>query len=154
MNTENIKELIKVFEDSNLAKLELEVDDMKIKMEKPGMAEANYVMPQLVQPMTQQMAATQSASSPVQEPKKEETKGYWVKAPIVGTFYQSRAAGSAPFIEIGKRVKKGDILCIIEAMKVMNEIQSPVNGVIAEMLVTNESMIEFDQELIRISEDA
>lgn len=153
MNTENIKELIKVFEDSTLAKMELEVDDMKIKMEKPGMAEANYVMPQMVQPMAQ-IAATQPASLPVQEPAKEEKKGYWVKAPIVGTFYQSRAVGSAPFIEIGKRVKKGDILCIIEAMKVMNEIQSPVDGVIAEMLVTNESMVEFDQEMIRISEDA
>lgn len=149
MNTENIKEIIKVFEDSKLAKMELEIDDMKIKMEKPGIAETNIMMPQLAAPVQ----ATPIAPQPVQ-PIVEEKKGFWVKAPIVGTFYQSRATGSAPFVEIGKHVKKGDTICIIEAMKVMNEIPSPVDGMVAEILVTNESMVEFDQDLIRISEEA
>lgn len=148
MNTENIKDIIKVFEDSKLAKMELEVDDMKIKMEKP----CGQTFVQEVQiPVQSSVVET----APVQkEVVKEEKSGYWVKAPIVGTFYITRATGSAPFVEIGQRVKKGDVLCIIEAMKVMNEIHSPVDGIVQEILVTNESMVEFDQDLIRIGEHA
>lgn len=149
MNTETIKEIVKVFEDSKLAKMELEIDDMKLKMEKPSTSEVAMVMPQMQQPVVASAPIAVSAPAPVVE----EKQGYWVKAPIVGTFYQSRAAGSAPFVEIGKHVKKGDVICIIEAMKVMNEIPSPIDGVVAEILVTNESMVEFDQDLIRISEE-
>ena len=144
MNTKEIQELIAVFENSNLSRMEIEASDIKLKMEKP-------------------VGDVQIVSTPVSQPKtievneeKTETKkeGYWVKAPIVGTFYQSRAKGSTPFVEIGQQVKKGDVLCIIEAMKVMNEIHAPMDGVIAEILVTDDSMVEFDQELIRIGEAA
>lgn len=72
----------------------------------------------------------------------------------MGTFYQSRAKGSTPFVEIGQHVKKGDVLCIIEAMKVMNEIHAPMDGTVAEILVTDDSMVEFDQDLMRIVEGA
>lgn len=147
MNTETIKEIINIFEDSKLTKMELEADDMKIKMEKAGSGEIVYSAP----------APTLTAPSKQQdceEPKKDVKSGYWVKAPIVGTFYSARAIGSTPFVEIGQHVKKGDVLCIIEAMKVMNEIHSPIDGVIAEILITNESMVEFDQDLIRIGETA
>ena len=65
-----------------------------------------------------------------------------MKAPIVGTFYSSRAAGSTPFVEIGQKVKKGDVLCIIEAMKVMNEIPAPKDGVITEIMVSGEDVVE------------
>ncbi|MGX8835091.1 acetyl-CoA carboxylase biotin carboxyl carrier protein [Amedibacillus sp. YH-ame6] len=148
MNTENIKDIIKVFEDSKLAKMELEIDDMKIKMEKAvGNAPVQEYMIPAPQPMPS-VAQTPVESAPV----KEEMSGYWVKAPIVGTFYNSRAQGSAPYIEIGQHVKKGDTLCIIEAMKVMNEIHSPMDGIIQEILVTNDAMVEFDQDLIRIGE--
>ncbi|MCH4284754.1 MULTISPECIES: acetyl-CoA carboxylase biotin carboxyl carrier protein [Bacillota] len=142
MNTKEIQELIAVFENSNLSRMEIEASDIKLKMEKP-------------------VGDVQIVSTPVSQPKtievneeKTETKkeGYWVKAPIVGTFYQSRAKGSTPFVEIGQQVKKGDVLCIIEAMKVMNEIHAPMDGVIAEILVTDDSMVEFDQELMRIVE--
>ena len=142
MNTKEIQELIAVFENSNLSRMEIEASDIKLKMEKP-------------------VGDVQIVSTPVSQPKtievneeKTETKkeGYWVKAPIVGTFYQSRAKGSTPFVEIGQQVKKGDVLCIIEAMKVMNEIHAPMDSVIAEILVTDDSMVEFDQELMRIVE--
>lgn len=146
MNTENIKEIIEVFEGSNLSKMELEVDDMKIKMEKPCGQSVVQEVQFPKQPLVER--------APVQKETVEEKVGHWVKAPIVGTFYITRAAGSAPFVEINQRVKKGDVLCIIEAMKVMNEIHSPIDGIIQEILVTNESMVEFDQELIRISEAA
>lgn len=143
MNTENIKDIIKVFEDSTLAKMELELDDMKIKMEKAvgNVAVQEYIVP----------TSTPQRDILPQE-KAVEVRGNWIKAPIVGTFYNSRGEGSTPYIEIGQHVKKGDILCIIEAMKVMNEIHSPIDGVILEILVTNDAMVEFDQELIRIGE--
>lgn len=145
MNTENIKEIIKVFEESKLAKMELEVDDMKIKMEKP---QGQSISHEISIPSVH----VETPPPPPIEEVQEVESGYWVKAPIVGTFYITRAVGSAPFVEIGQHVKKGDVLCIIEAMKVMNEIHSPVDGVIQEILVTNESMVEFDQEMIRIGE--
>lgn len=143
MNTDAIKNIIAVFEDSKLAKMELELDDMKIKMEK---AVGTSVVQEISQP--------QSVSQPLQveQPIKEEKSGTWIKAPIVGTFYHSAGAGSAPYVTIGKHVKKGDVLCIIEAMKVMNELRSPVDGIVQEILVTNDSMVEYDQELIRIGE--
>lgn len=148
MNTENIKDIIKVFEDSKLAKMELEIDDMKIKMEKPC---GQTFIQEMQIPVQSTAIETVSAPQAVME---EEKSGYWVKAPIVGTFYITRATGSSPFVEIGQHVKKGDVLCIIEAMKVMNEIHSPVDGIVQEILVTNESMVEFDQDLIRIGEHA
>lgn len=144
MNTETIKDIIRIFEDSHLAKMELEVDDMKIKMEK---AVAGTVVQDIVIP-----AAQSAAPVAVKEPVKEEKSGTWVKAPIVGTFYISAGSGSAPYITIGQRVHKGDVLCIIEAMKVMNEIHAPADGIIQEILVTNDSMVEYDQDLIRIGE--
>lgn len=149
MKTETIKDIIRIFEDSKLAKMELEVDDMKIKMEKAvaSTAQMEYIVPSA--PLQPQTSPTPTIEKGV---VKEEKKGYWVKAPIVGTFYNSRAEGSNPYIEIGQRVKKGDVLCIIEAMKVMNEIHSPMDGVIQEILVTNDSMVAFDQDLIRIGE--
>lgn len=79
--------------------------------------------------------------------KKVPGKGRVVHSPFVGTFYRSASPGSDPFVEIGKRVKKGDALCIIEAMKLMNEIEAEGDGVIKEILVENESPVEFDQPL-------
>ena len=142
MDTKKIEDIIAVFEQSTLTKMELDIDDMKIKMEKEGCAN---VEGQVVKRVVKEETC-------VEEEKVEEPSGYWVKAPIVGTFYSARAQGVAPFVQIGQHVKKGDVLCIIEAMKVMNEIHSPVDGTIAEILVTNESMVEFNQDLIRIGE--
>lgn len=152
MNIERIKELIQVFENSKLSSMKLEVDNMKLKMEKPVQGLA---MPE---PVEEAIAVAPTpapvvSEAPIEKPV-EVKSGHWVKAPIVGTFYITRAEGSAPFIEIGQKVHKGDVLCIIEAMKVMNEIHAPVDGTIQEILVTNESMVEFDQELIRIGEAA
>ncbi|WP_416326913.1 acetyl-CoA carboxylase biotin carboxyl carrier protein [[Eubacterium] hominis] len=141
MNTKEIQEIIAVFEKSNLSRMEIEADDVKLKMEKPIQE-----MPMVQSIVNKQPTLTETK---VEEPIKKD--GYWVKAPIVGTFYQSRAKGSTPFVEIGQHVKKGDVLCIIEAMKVMNEIHAPMDGVIAEILVTDDSMVEFDQELMRIA---
>ena len=147
MNTKEIQELIAMFEESNLSKMEIEASDIKLKLEKPTMESA-------VQMVAAPVAVPSITSAPAAAPQPEKKEGFWVKAPIVGTFYHARATGSTPFVEIGQHVKKGDVLCIIEAMKVMNEIHSPVDGVVAEILVTDESMVEFDQDLMRITEVA
>lgn len=141
MNIDAVKEIMKMFSQSSIAKMELDTKELKIKLEKE------------IQP------ATTSIEQPIRisniEEKKEEIKeGTWVKAPLVGTYYSARSAGGTPFVQIGQQVKKGDVLCIIEAMKVMNEIASPVDGIVSEIVVTNEAMVEFDQELIRIGEVA
>lgn len=151
MNTDKIKEIVQIFEDSKLHKMELEIDNMKLKLEKEP--RGNVVAVQ----QEEESHNFQTSVEPVLAEKiiKEETiSGTWVKAPLVGTYYNSRTQGGTPLVEIGQHVKKGDTLCIIEAMKVMNEIPSPVDGVIQEIVVTNESMVEFDQELIRIGDAA
>ena len=139
MNTDKIQDIIRVFEESGLHKMELEVDDMKIKMEKGAAADSRavHMEPVKTEPLPPVTAAPQTAPLPAVEVKK--AAGTWVKAPLV---------------EIGQQVKKGDVLCIIEAMKVMNEIPSPMDGIVQEILITNEAMVEFDQELIRIGEAA
>lgn len=148
MKTDHLQEIVQIFETSSLSKMELEVDDMKIKLEKQtGCAESD-------KPMIMQAPTERTKTVEKEDIVKdvEEVSGTWIKSPIVGTFYASRVKGSAPFVEIGQPVKKGDVLCIIEAMKVMNEIHSPVDGIVRSILVTNESMVEFDQDLIRIGE--
>lgn len=148
MKTDHLQEIVQIFETSSLSKMELEMDDMKIKLEKQTGCTEHFAS------MVEQVpaASTKAAVSEDEEKDVEEVNGTWIKSPIVGTFYASRVKGSAPFVEIGQSVKKGDVLCIIEAMKVMNEIHSPVDGIVRSILVTNESMVEFDQDLIRIGE--
>ena len=153
MNTDKIQDIIRIFEESGLHKMELEVDDMKLKMVKQASG-TNRV--QFTEPLRTENKAEAEAFMQAAQPAAEVKKagGTWVKAPIVGTYYNARSQGGTPFVEIGQHVKKGDVLCIIEAMKVMNEIPSPVDGIVQEILITNEAMVEFDQELIRIGEAA
>ena len=141
MNIDAVKEIMKMFSQSSIAKMELDTKELKIKLEKE------------IQPATTSIAQPIRISN-IEEKKEEIKEGTWVKAPLVGTYYSARSAGGTPFVQIGQRVKKGDVLCIIEAMKVMNEIASPVDGIVSEIVVTNEAMVEFDQELIRIGEVA
>lgn len=141
MNIDAVKEIMKMFSQSSIAKMELDTKELKIKLEKE------------IQPATTSIAQPIRISN-IEEKKEEIKEGTWVKAPLVGTYYSARCVGGTPFVQIGQQVKKGDVLCIIEAMKVMNEIASPVDGIVSEIVVTNEAMVEFDQELIRIGEVA
>lgn len=148
MKTEQIQEIINMFENSSVNKLDLDCEEFNIKLEKGCTStNAEQSISSVLKPVN--TPVVKQASSVVEEAK-EEVGGTWIKSPIVGTYYASRSQGSKPFIELGQQVKKGDVLCIIEAMKVMNEIHSPCDGVIRSILITNESMVEFDQDLIRI----
>lgn len=140
MDTGKIKEIISIFEQSTLSTMELEGDDLKIKLSKDG-AGSPLSVERVEQPQPK----------PV-EHAAEIAEGDAVRSPLVGTFYAAASENAKPFVEIGQTVKQGDILCIIEAMKVMNEIHAPRSGVIREILVQDGAMVQFDQELMIIGE--
>ena len=140
MDTGKIKEIISIFEQSTLSTMELEGDDLKIKLSKDG-AGSPLSVERVEQPQPK----------PV-EHAAEIAEGDAVRSPLVGTFYVAASENAKPFVEIGQTVKQGDILCIIEAMKVMNEIHAPRSGVIREILVQDGAMVQFDEELMIIGE--
>lgn len=98
-----------------------------------------------------QVAAPAAAAEAAAAPKAEEKSGNVVKAPIVGTFYASPGPGKAPFVTVGRQVKKGDVLMIIESMKLMNEIQSEFDGVVTEIIAKDGQAVEYDQPVMIIS---
>ena len=140
MDTGKIKEIISIFEQSTLSTMELEGDDLKIKLSKDGAGSPLSVE-----------CVEQPQPKPV-EHAAEIAEGDAVRSPLVGTFYAAASENAKPFVEIGQTVKQGDILCIIEAMKVMNEIHAPRSGVIREILVQDGAMVQFDEELMIIGE--
>jgi acetyl-CoA carboxylase biotin carboxyl carrier protein len=141
MNTKKIKELIELMSENDLTELEIEQEGMKVKLVK-GSGDR---LEQVVVP-AQQVVATQPAM-----PAAESVRpGKEIKAPMVGTFYRAPSPESAPFIEVGDVISKGDVLCIIEAMKLMNEVKAEISGKITEILVENAEPVEFGQALFRV----
>lgn len=141
-----IIDLIKAVSDSNLTEFEIQDGETKISMETNKETKQITVTAPLVQP---QLSAVQLAA--VQEEEKAEEKtGNIVKSPLVGTFYQSASPESEPFVKEGDTVKKGQVLGIVEAMKLMNEIESEYDGTVKEILVKNEQMVEFGQPMFVI----
>lgn len=151
MDYKSIQELIKTVSNSMLTLLELESEGIKIKMEKK---QGNIVVdsiPEVTKTIAMKEEPATAENKPNEE-KKEELKeeGFIVNSPIVGTFYRSSGPDSEPFVKVGSKVKKGDVLCIIEAMKLMNEIESEADGEVAEIFAENESMVEYGAPLFRI----
>ncbi len=166
-----IKKLIKIVKDSGVSEVEITEDDFKVVIRTtppsgppppPPSAWPPYAAPPPVAyapPPAPPPQAAPSAPAPEPPPSQEEVgeskpdsgrNGTVVKAPIVGTFYRASAPGEAPFVEIGDTVRVGDTLCIIEAMKLMNEIESEVDGKVAEILVDDALPVEFDHPLFLI----
>lgn len=139
MEYEKIKQLMTDMGNSKLTSIDIEFPDgVKIKMEKNATVAT-----------VQQVVVEENTSNP--EPKKEEVQaGNIVKSPMVGTFYIKPSPTSNPYVEIGTEVKKGTVLCIIEAMKLMNEIESEFDGKIAEILVKDGEPVEYGMPLFRI----
>jgi len=136
MDFKQIQSIIKDFESSNITHLEIEFDNFKIKLEKDNVPKAVYVK-------------EESEVKP-NEVKEKETTGFQVKSPLVGTFYAASNPQEEPFVKVGQHVNKGDTLCIIEAMKIMNEITSPVSGVIEAIHVNNGEAVGFDEVIMTI----
>lgn len=150
MDTKKIKQIIELFEDSSVASMDLEIDDIKIKLEKQSTTVVNaapQVQTVAVAPTVETVEAVKEDSAKVVEANKD-----YVKSPLVGTFYASASQGGKPFVEVGSKVNKGDVICIIEAMKVMNEIKAHRSGTVSEIKVKDGDMVQFDEELIAIGE--
>lgn len=143
MDIKKIEQILQLFEKSSVATMELEVDEIKIKLEKTS--SLSYT-----QPTVNVMSPVATMNTPVVEEVKEEIKGTWVKAPLVGTYYASSSPENAPYVTVGCKVNKGDTLCLIEAMKVMNELKAPHDGVILDIVASNSMMVSYDQPLILI----
>ena len=144
MEYEKIKQLMMDMGNSKLTSIDIEFPDgVKIKMEKN-----NSLAVAPAAPIVQKVVV----EAPVEEvtQKVEVKEGNVVKSPMVGTFYSKSSPTSNPYVEVGSEVKKGTVLCIVEAMKLMNEIESEFNGKIAEVLVKDGEAVEYGQPLFRI----
>lgn len=150
MDYKNIENLIKVLSESNLTYLELTEGDTKILMKKESFKE--YIVKS--DEGNSQAAINIEQQAVENEYSKElpKSEGNVVKAPIVGTVYLSPSPDSEPFVNVGDKVVKGQTICIIEAMKLMNEIQSDFDGTVEEILVDNMAMVEYGEPLIRVKE--
>ena len=150
MDLRKLKTLIDLVAESDIAELEVTEGESKVRIVKSSASPANQLVmmqPQAMQP--QQAAAAPLPAAPI-APVDAAPTGHVVKSPMVGTFYRSAAPGTPPFIDIGAVVKEGDTLCIIEAMKLLNEIDADASGVIQQILVENGQPVEFGQPLFII----
>ncbi len=146
MDLRQIRNLMKEFEESKIHKLEIIDKDFSIKLEKQDNNFSNS-------PILPSTSFTEQSSVKEEgQEKRIEENNYLVKAPLVGTFYSSPSPDSEPFVRVNQKVNKGDVLFIVEAMKVMNEITSPVSGTIIKINVKDAMMVEFDQVVLEIKE--
>ena len=151
MDIRKIKKLIELLEESNVEELEIKEGEESVRISRGSRAVA---MPPGVQAFVQPAAAVQAAPAAIQPEAPPaapiEAAGHKVASPMVGTFYRSPSPGAAPFAEAGQSVKVGDVICIVEAMKMMNQIEADKAGVIGEFLVEDGEPVEFDQSLLTI----
>lgn len=171
MDLELLDKLMQIFDNSQSETLELEFNDTKIKLSKKAGLETTgnnqgtiiqigqtsgamsmpAAQPMVSAPVASAAPAVTSVASSA--PEVVASNSHEIKSPIVGTFYRSPSPDSDPFVEVGSRVSIGQTLCIIEAMKLMNEIECDVNGVVEQVLLTNGTPVEYNQVLFKIKAD-
>lgn len=167
MNQKEIKDLIEFLIEKDIAEFELERGDVKVRIKRGADAPSHPIIstvaavPSMMTPVPAAQpiaapvhaptsaAASAAPSAPASPPKLEEEL-HQVKSPIVGTFYEAPAPGAPPFVKPGDSVQAGQVLCIIEAMKLMNEIESDASGEVVKLLVTNGQPVEYGQPLFAI----
>lgn len=153
-----IKDLIKYMGDSDLTEIAVEADDVKITLKRecscaPVVQHVAAPAPQYIHAAPAVAAAPAPAATEAPAKPAEDPNLHYVTAPLVGTFYMSPAPDAPPYIQVGDRVKKGQILCIVEAMKLMNEIESDVNGTIVEIICDNATPVEYGTKIFGIKLD-
>lgn len=158
MDLKEIQNLIKFVAKSGASEVKLEMDDVKITIKTGSENETTIVqqMPVAASPMMQQPAPVAVAPAPTAETPApvaaatDDSKYITIKSPIIGTFYRKPSPDKPVFVEVGTDIKEGDVLCVIEAMKLFNEIESEVSGKIVKVLVDDSSPVEFDQPLFLV----
>ncbi len=161
MNQKELRELIEFLKEQEIVEFEMERGDFKVKIRRAGDPPATHVVPDsryfvhAAAPTPTAEIASPSASAPSATPTAAKEAApeeglHMVKSPIVGTFYESPSPGSPPFVKVGDMVEAGQVLCIVEAMKLMNEIEADASGEIMKKLANNGQPIEYGQELFVI----
>jgi len=155
MDLRKIKTLIELVEESGISELEVKEGEESVRISRQptgvAMPAQYYAPPQLAAPAPAPVAAPAAAPAPAAAaPAPKADNRHIVKAPMVGTFYRSPSPGAKSFVEVGQTVKAGQTLCIIEAMKMLNQIEADRAGVVVEVLADNEKPVEFDQPLFAI----
>lgn len=151
MDIRKIKKLIEMLEESDIAEIEIREGEESIRLcrySAPPMIPA----PVAVSPVQSgpHMPLARTAESATEEAEREQETGHVVRSPMVGTFYRASSPGAKPFVEVGQRVEVGDTLCIIEAMKILNQIEADKAGVILKVSVENGQPVEYNQPLFTI----
>ncbi|NOQ16355.1 MAG: acetyl-CoA carboxylase biotin carboxyl carrier protein [Methyloprofundus sp.] len=147
MDIRKIKKLIELIEESDIAEIEITEGEESVRINRYSSAVAPAPVAALA-PVA--VAAVPIAAAPAATIEAPEPAGHALKSPMVGTFYRSASPGSAAFVEVGHSVKEGDTLCIIEAMKILNQIEADKSGVIKQILIENAQPVEYDQALFII----
>lgn len=151
MDINEIKKLLKVFENADVTELSIQEGDLKIKISKNGTKTSsvnNVIPPSFEMPAS----IPQNAVDKPQEVSKEDKddNSHIIKSPIVGTFYRAPAPDADPYVQVNDSVSDGTVLCIVEAMKLMNEIECDISGKIVQILVEDGTPVEFNQPLFKI----
>ena len=153
MNVEEIKELMTLFNDSNMTEFHLSNEEFEVqfsKREEYPQVVSNAVAPVANVASRVEAAPVSAPSSEVQEAPQVATDAKYITSPIVGVVYLQSSPDADPFVQVGKQITSNDTVCIVEAMKIMNEIKSDFNGEVVEVLVENGQMVDFGQNLFAI----
>lgn len=153
MDLSYIKKIIKLVEHSDVDEIEIEEEGKKIRVAKSrpsGMVPQMYQIPALHSAPALPAPAPAAPTAASEEKPRPEKKYHEIKSPIVGTFYRAPSPDAEPYVEVGHTVKQGDVLCIVEAMKLMNEIESDVAGKVVKIVVENARPVEYNQVLFLI----
>ena len=155
MDLRKVKTLIDLVQQSGIAELEITEGEERVRISRgpvaQGIAPVSGSQPVVIPVPAAAPASAAGAAPPPVEPL-EESAGHTLKSPMVGTFYRSSAPGSKPFVELGQSVKAGETVCIIEAMKLLNEIEADQDGVIKEILVENGQPVEYGHRLFKVKQ--
>jgi acetyl-CoA carboxylase biotin carboxyl carrier protein len=154
MTLEEIRELIKLVSETGVAELEVQRGENRVRIRQAPGIETSVFLPASPMPqpaaVPQQLPSAPAAGSPESASPKENDNTTYVKSPIVGTFYESPSPGTPPFVRIGEHVTPGKVLCVIESMKLMNEIEADMAGVVESKLVENGQPVEYGEALFGI----
>ena len=157
MDIKEIQSLIKFVAKSGASEVKLEMEDIKITIRTGDHSDSSETtivqqipVAQAPAPVPVPVAAETVAAAPVAAEASDDSKYITIKSPIIGTFYRKPAPDKPNFVEVGKEINQGDVLCVIEAMKLFNDIESEVSGKIVKILVDDSSPVEFDQPLFLV----
>jgi acetyl-CoA carboxylase biotin carboxyl carrier protein len=149
MDIRKVKKLLELLEESDVAEIEIHEGEESVRISRYNVMPASMSMPAMM-PQSAAAPQTDTASAVAAPEAAPEIEGHVLRSPMVGTFYRSPSPGSKAFVEVGQQVSAGDTLCIIEAMKILNQIESDKSGVVKKILVENGEPVEYNEPLFII----